>query len=269
MVPILLALCELLAGALALAAACIVLELLNRAGGRLLLRAFGRTVFLAVTITSTTLHELSHAVMCLLFRHKIRKMRVFSLDPTTGRRSGFVDHSWDGRSLYQQTGNLFIGLAPMIVGVPLLLVIQNSCGVHTASGALSDTPAMLGPSLIRDLLPPIMAGLGGIFTPKNFANPYFYLCLPAAFVISRSMAPTLADLKASGTGASIVVFLFVAVNFIAFFLGHDPRAVVRAVMPWLAASLGAAGSAIGATLFFLVLAGIVGLVKKQDAPRER
>jgi len=134
---------------------------------------------------------------------------------------------------------------------------------------MSDTPGMLGPSLVRFLLPPITAGLGSIFAPKNFANPYFYLCLPAAFVIGRSMAPTLADLKGSATGASIVAFLFIAADLIAFFFGHDTHTFVRVVLPWFAAFLGAAGSAIGATLFFLVLAGIVGLAKGQSLPRER
>ena len=51
-------------------------------------------------------------------------MALFSPDPVTGR-SGYVRHSWHAGSPYQKAGNFFIGIAPMITGVPLLLLFRS------------------------------------------------------------------------------------------------------------------------------------------------
>ncbi|WP_295162099.1 hypothetical protein [uncultured Brachyspira sp.] len=61
----------------------------------------------------TPIHELSHALFCLIFRHKINDIKLFNTKSDT---IGYVLHSYDSRSWYQQMGNFFIGVAPIIVG---------------------------------------------------------------------------------------------------------------------------------------------------------
>ena len=66
-------------------------------------------------------HELSHAGMALLFGHKINRL-VLLINPFQSdkeNRLGYVAHSWQPKNKYQQLGNFFIGLAP-IIGITLL-----------------------------------------------------------------------------------------------------------------------------------------------------
>jgi hypothetical protein len=60
-------------------------------------------------------HELSHALMSLIFFHKIDDMRLLQSPFAKGRNGqlGYVSHAWTPGNWYQQAGNFFIGLAPI------------------------------------------------------------------------------------------------------------------------------------------------------------
>ena len=79
----------------------------------------GRTVCFVTGFIGTPVHECSHALMCLLFRHKITEIKFFSFDRSDGVL-GYVRHAYNRKSLYQRIGNLFIGVAPVVVGALIL-----------------------------------------------------------------------------------------------------------------------------------------------------
>lgn len=66
----------------------------------------------------TIVHEAGHALFCLIFRHRILEIKLFS--PDKNGTLGMVNHSWDSGSFYQRTGNFFIGTGPIIAGVLLI-----------------------------------------------------------------------------------------------------------------------------------------------------
>ena len=68
----------------------------------------------------TPIHELSHALFCLLFRHKINDIKLFNTKSDT---IGYVLHSYDSRSWYQQMGNFFIGVGPIIIGTLIVYLL--------------------------------------------------------------------------------------------------------------------------------------------------
>ena len=255
---VVLTLYELFVAAVTVLTAATILELLNRTGGRLVLRTFGGRAYLAIALVSTVLHELSHAIMCLLFLHKIESMTVFSFDPTTGR-TGFVRHRWDTGSLYQEAGNFFIGIAPMLAGVPLLLLAGAACGVRTGSSFgyraawSGDATLWTGTILARHVMVPLLSGIAGVFTMDNLANPYFYIYLPAAFVICRAMTPSFPDLKRSGLGAAALGVLMFLANIVVYFFAHNPRGFLTTIVAASSTILHAVGSAIAVSLFFFVI----------------
>ena len=75
----------------------------------------GRVACYASGLIGTPIHELSHALMCIIFRHRITDMRLYQMDDETGTM-GYVTHTYNPRSRYQKIGLFFIGVAPIIGG---------------------------------------------------------------------------------------------------------------------------------------------------------
>ena len=67
----------------------------------------------------TPVHELSHAVIALLFGFRITEFRPFILDPSSSTL-GYVRYSYDPTNLLQQIGHFFVGIAPVFV--PLIII---------------------------------------------------------------------------------------------------------------------------------------------------
>lgn len=81
-------------------------------------RNFGssaRAVCYATGFIGTPVHEGSHALMCIIFGHKITDIKLFQLNSSDGTL-GYVYHSYNPRNWWQKIGCLFIGIAPVLVG---------------------------------------------------------------------------------------------------------------------------------------------------------
>ena len=96
---------------------------------RLFIRLLGHSGYRATVASSvigTPIHELGHAVMCLLFGHKIQKLVLWQPHHTDGA-FGYVKHSYNARNLYQRMGTLFIGVGlNFIFGVALSRLMLRS-----------------------------------------------------------------------------------------------------------------------------------------------
>ena len=83
---------------------------------------FGRRLQLFLFgLPGTVVHEGSHVIACLLFGHRVQRVKWFDPQATDGAL-GSVEHSYDPSSAYQRVGTIVIGLAPLLVGAGVILV---------------------------------------------------------------------------------------------------------------------------------------------------
>ena len=112
----------LLIGVLPWIAVALVMQLLSNSIRKSLAKIFGIQGDIYLTAPGVMLHEIGHAVFCLIFRHKIVEMKLFS--PEEDGTLGYVNHSYNPNSFYQRIGNFFIGTGPIWFGVAVLCLIS-------------------------------------------------------------------------------------------------------------------------------------------------
>jgi hypothetical protein len=218
-----------------LAAAAALLHLLERLLAARLQSRFGWRGVLLTGWLGVPVHELSHAAACLLFGHRVEKLSLFAPDPRTGQL-GAVQHAWDRRSLYQQAGRFFVGVAPLAGGALVLLLLTRLLGPALSPAASVPEGDLLSAAraaadhagrLLGALASPDLAGRGLTWL-------YLYLCL----CVGAHMAPSSTDLRGSLPGLLLLLALLLAGNLLVAALGHDVSAgaalAARAVAPLLA-----------------------------------
>lgn len=182
----------------------LVLGVMERKSNHYFFSAFGYKGILATAWIGTPVHEMGHALMCLIFGHKIIDMRLLMIHQADGTL-GYVTHSYNQRSVYQSVGNFFIGIAPIISGIGALFLslyylLPNSFkffasylqeGVMTNSIDLTFFKGLASSSLIL---------IQSIFTLSNLSNPNFWIFLLIALGVSSHMALSRADIKGATQG---------------------------------------------------------------------
>lgn len=80
-----------------------------------------RWIVLIVCSLGIIIHEISHLLLALIFRHKIINIDLVSSNGD--QLSGFVETSYETRSKYQKVGVFFVSVAPAIIPPILLLMV--------------------------------------------------------------------------------------------------------------------------------------------------
>ena len=149
------------------------------------IRFLGERAFIYMTAPGVAVHELSHAAFCLIFRHKIIKMNLFS--PEEDGTLGYVEHQYNPKSLYQRAGNFFVGTGPIWGGVFLLYVL---------SMLLLPRDVFSSGNSFREGL----SFLKFFFSLRPWTSFPFYIWLYAALTISAHITLSPPDVKGAKDG---------------------------------------------------------------------
>lgn len=171
----------------------------------------GRTVCYITGFIGTPVHEASHALMCLVFGHKITEIKLFQTNSSDGVL-GYVRHSYNPKNLYQKVGNLFIGIAPVLVGALIL------------AGLLY----LLIPSLFSDVSSEIavidfIGDFGGSFGHIwrafvymfSYANTWqWWVFVLVGSLIATHMTLSREDIKGALAGIVAYFFIFLVIDLV-------------------------------------------------------
>jgi hypothetical protein len=207
----------------------------------------GEKVHIWLTAPGTVVHELGHALFCLLFGHKIREISLFR--PRKDGVLGFVKHCWNRKSLYQNIGNFFIGTGPIWLGSALIVLISFALfgtelwrplqAIHSVPTDFVTWHGNL--RLAGEFWQALLTLFQQIHNARLYQDWHFYLGLYLLFCIGSHVTLSPSDLKGAGAGLFALGALLLAFNLATFWLGNFA----------LAACLDAAGY--GALLMVLLL----------------
>lgn len=162
-------------------------------------KRFGRQAIYITGIVGVPIHELSHLIVALLFGHKIKEVKFFQVN-SENRTLGYVNHSYNPRNIYHQIGNFFIGIAPIICGSFILILLIKIF----IPAALENTNNLLSAN-------GVFTFLKSIFSLANFKRLEFYLFLYLVFSICSHISLSKADIKGAFIG---VIFIFIILLFL-------------------------------------------------------
>lgn len=182
-------------------------------------RAFGYKGIIATAWLGTPIHELGHATMCVIFGHKINRIKLLQLNSSDGTL-GFVEHSYNKKNIYQRIGNFFIGIGPIISGIFVLLIalyllLPNSINVfeHNLKNNLNYTKIDL--SLIKLSILSSVSLIKSIFILNNLTKLSFWIFVIITFDVSSHIALSRPDIKGAQDGLITLYIILVFSNIIA------------------------------------------------------
>ena len=180
--------------------------------------AMGYTGILITAWIGTPIHELGHAIMCWVFHHKVIEVKLFNPDKESGVL-GYVNHSYDPRSIYQKIGNFFIGIAPIVGGtlvITLLMAVMLPTECHQMVAAIKDFqwPTDISFDSIMMIKDSIISLFVILFTKENMKSIVFWIFIYLAISISSHMALSTADLKGASSGIGVMYLVIVVVNIL-------------------------------------------------------
>ncbi|MGH1052233.1 hypothetical protein [Bacillus cytotoxicus] len=199
-------------------------------------RAFGRKGFLLTAWIGVLIHELGHALICLVFRHQIVSIQLFPTNVSNGRL-GYVRHQYHPRSVYQRIGNFFIGIAPIFSGMAAFILCMyyfvpdsydlfiNVLETHTQS-------ASINMEMVQHICFSSIILLKSLFTINNLSTPSFWLFLFIAICISTHIALSKSDIEGSIDGLITLFGFLLLCNSIAHLFHYDRHTLIEGIVKY-------------------------------------
>jgi hypothetical protein len=221
-------------------------------------RSFGSKGVYLVAWLGTPIHELGHALFCVIFRHRIESISLFRPDPVTGTL-GYVYHKWNPKNPWHVLGNFFIGVGPMVLGSAVLFglfyfLIPGSNrvwdSINASVGAVSRDSLLAGYFHVFGDSTLVIIKI--IFTTASLSLWQFWLFLYLSVCIASNIRLSWADFKGSLSGLGCIVLVFLLMNLIFLLVGYSSEEF----FPSAVASLGAVYSVLILALI-MVLVGFV------------
>ena len=222
----------------------------------------GAAILLATGIIGTPIHELSHALMCVIFGHKIKEIKLYQ-PSGRGGALGYVTHTYNRKNIYHQIGNFFIGIAPIVIGSGVLVLTMGILLPDSFELMMSEIE---GISELGDFFPFIREMIEAIFL-DSFDAWQTWVFLVLAIMIASHMEMSGADIKGSLGGLGILTLLWLIVSGVIFFVSDSLFEDITSACASFALIISAFFSI--AIIFLLIMVLIALIIKLITAPFRR
>ena len=198
-------------------------------------RAFGRKGFLLTAWIGVPIHELGHAIMCVLFRHKIVATQFFPTDTSQGAL-GYVQHQYNHKSVYQR---IETSLSASVYYFwyyrtnPFNALFRTKFIFFISYNSRKTiTSTSINVEMVQNMLLSTFVLLKSLFTINNVLNPSFWLFLFIAICISAHIALSKPDIQGSIDGVIVMFIVLFLFNIIAGLFQYDSNQLIGKVMKY-------------------------------------
>ena len=189
-------------------------------------RVLGGAAYALFGWPGTAVHETGHALLCLLFGHRVTGIKLFDFAPRGGTR-GHVRHTFDPANPWQQVGNFFIGIAPILFGTLVIAVAARwLLGAEAFARMAEPLPQGVLPrsgaeglALVRHVAGGAGAALAALLEPHRFLDWRAWVFLYLTFTVGGSISLGGADLQGTLAGFGTLVLLVLIANLSTLWLG--------------------------------------------------
>lgn len=193
----------------------------------------GQQVVQAASIIGTPIHELGHALMCLIFGHQVVELVLWQPD-FDDDRLGYVRHTYNADNLYHRLGNLFIGTGPIFSGMAVLSLLlaiffPNTWSIYTTCvAALLDGSASGLDILFAGLrmIPSLIGEFGSKSAPVWLQIPALLVMLSVSLHINLSPA----DIEGALDAVPLYLVIMLVIAVITYVFGSTVSGLVLAAL---------------------------------------
>ena len=160
----------------------------------------------------TPIHELSHALFCVIFFHKIEEIKLFQINSEDGTL-GYVKHSYNRKNIYQVIGNFFIGVAPILVGTFVLVLLMRYMVPNVFASEMNVINSFLNNNVALDLSLYFGLALDVVkvfFTGASYGMWWVYLVLLLCIALHMNFSKP--DFRGSLGALPFILLIYVIVN---------------------------------------------------------
>ncbi|WP_246943355.1 hypothetical protein [Bacillus pinisoli] len=196
-----------------------------------LFRAFGRRGILITAWIGTPIHEIGHLIQCLLWGHRVTCVKLLMINEPNAVL-GFVEHQYNRNSLYQQIGNFFIGIGPVLSGIGTLILgmyvlIPNSYGSFIFYVQQIESFNYFSVEGLLTVGSVVSQLLKVLFTIENLLNPLFWIYTFIGICISSHIALSKQDLKGSLRGVFALFIFYFIIKLVGIIIDVSTRSIVQ------------------------------------------
>jgi len=202
----------------------LIVGLLNSFFDKLVGNKIGRIVCLTTGFIGVPVHEIGHAVFCLLFGHRITEIKLYQPNDAEGTL-GYVNHLYNRKNLYHQIGNFFIGFGPILFGnaaIMLLMywLVPNLFGAFRSGSGFSEILGqdVFSISALKYIIETMRGTLIIFYSYMEPGNWRWWVFVIPACSIALHMSLSMPDIKSSLAGFCFIVILFLAINTVLYFI---------------------------------------------------